>query len=68
MVMVFILESSCSKDDSKDAVSVTYGTVADIEGNVYKTIQIEIPTGVAKGLNSTQSITQIWMAANLKTT
>ena len=39
--------------------NLTYGTVIDIEGNVYKTIQI--------GSKSIQS-TQVWMAENLKTT
>jgi uncharacterized protein (TIGR02145 family) len=68
VVIFLILEISCSKDDSKDTVPITYGTVSDIEGNVYKTIQIEIPTGMSKGLSATQAITQIWMAENLKST
>ena len=66
IVLVLILTNSCKKDD--DPIPFTEGTVADIEGNVYKTIQIEIPTGGSKGFEATQSITQTWMAENLKTT
>jgi uncharacterized protein (TIGR02145 family) len=64
--LVLFLTQSCKKDD--DPIPFQDGTVTDIEGNVYKTIQIEIPSGNSKGTNSTQSITQIWMAENLKTT
>lgn len=62
------LIQSCKKDDSKDPEPITYGTIADIDGNVYKTIQIEIPTGISKSFKTSQNITQIWMAENLKTT
>lgn len=68
MVIILIQSSSCSKDDDIIPELITYGTVTDIDGNAYKTIQIEIPTGGSKGLKASQSITQTWMAENLKTT
>jgi uncharacterized protein (TIGR02145 family) len=69
IIFIFLTFSiSCSKgDDDRGPLQITEGTVADIEGNVYKTIQIEIPSGNTKGSGSTQTITQIWMAENLKT-
>ncbi len=61
MVMGFVLIiNSCSKDDDNNPATssgitfnskLTYGTVTDVGGNVYKTITIG---------------TQIWMAENLK--
>jgi uncharacterized protein (TIGR02145 family) len=47
-----VITCSCSKDDSKDD-TIVYGTVTDVEGNVYKTVTIG---------------NQVWMAENLKTT
>ena len=64
--LLLIITQSCKKDD--DPIPFMEGTVTDIEGNVYKTIQIEIPTGNSKSIETTQAITQIWMAENLKTT
>lgn len=59
-----ILIQSCTKEEVKYPDDFTYGEVTDSEGNVYKTIQVEIPSGGIKGPN----VTQIWMAENLKTT
>jgi uncharacterized protein (TIGR02145 family) len=56
MGFAFILITGCKKeDDNNDNPSseLTYGSVTDIEGNVYKTIVIG---------------TQTWMAENLKVT
>jgi uncharacterized protein (TIGR02145 family) len=64
--LFLILAQSCKKDG--ESMPFTEGTVTDIEGNVYKTIQIEIPAGNSKSLETTETITQIWMAENLKTT
>lgn len=59
-IISLFLISSCEKDNSPAPISkfffnsdLSYGTVSDIEGNVYKTIQIG---------------SQVWMAENLKTT
>jgi uncharacterized protein (TIGR02145 family) len=65
--LVLILTFSCEKDDSKDSVPIINGTVTDLEGNVYKTIQIKIPIGGKKGIEAAQTRTQIWMAENLRT-
>ena len=46
---MIVLQLSCKKDDN---VALEYGTVTDIEGNVYKTVKIG---------------DQEWMAENLKT-
>jgi uncharacterized protein (TIGR02145 family) len=63
MGFVLILTNSCKKDNNNDNTTqnsgiifnskLTYGTVTDISGNVYKTITIG---------------TQTWMAENLKVT
>jgi uncharacterized protein (TIGR02145 family) len=66
--LILILTDSCKKDDSNDSIPITYGTVTDLEGNVYKTIQIEIPTAGTKSLETAQTKTQVWMAENLRTT
>jgi len=47
---------------------ITYGTVTDTEGNIYKTLQIEISTQGSKGLEASQTSTQTWMAENLRST
>ena len=59
-IISLLLISSCEKDNTPAPISkilfnsdLTYGTMSDIEGNVYKTIQIG---------------SQVWMAENLKTT
>jgi uncharacterized protein (TIGR02145 family) len=48
--LIFTTSAISSIDFNPD---LTYGTVSDIEGNIYKTIQVG---------------TQVWMAENLKTT
>jgi len=58
LVMIFVLvmfQWSCKKNSSTDnsTSQITYGTMTDIDGNVYKTIKIG---------------NQTWMAENLKTT
>lgn len=60
---LFIFLNSCKKDDDKDTLNgktsavfnseKTYGTVKDVDGNIYKTITIG---------------SQTWMAENLRTT
>jgi uncharacterized protein (TIGR02145 family) len=67
-MLTICLIQSCNKEANKDAEPITYGTITDIDGNAYKTIQIEISSGMSKSLNSPQTITQTWMAENLKTT
>jgi uncharacterized protein (TIGR02145 family) len=64
--LLIALTGSCKKED--DPIPYTEGAVTDIEGNVYKTIQIEIPDDGSKGVEAVQSKTQTWMAENLKTT
>jgi uncharacterized protein (TIGR02145 family) len=66
--LILILIDGCKKDESKDTMPIEYGTLTDVEGNVYKTIQIEIPTGEKKNLESALIKTQTWMAENLRTT
>lgn len=63
-----ILTQGCKKDDVDYQKDVTYGTVKDIEGNVYKTITIDFSSGGLKGLKSANAATQTWMVENLKTT
>jgi uncharacterized protein (TIGR02145 family) len=48
---------------------LTYGTVTDIDGNTYKTIEIGSKKG-ASGLDGTGDIkaAQVWMAENLRST
>lgn len=59
LILVFFLYASCKKDKPITLNPIifnpdlTYGTMTDYDGNVYKTITIG---------------TQIWMAENLKTT
>ncbi len=63
MGLFIILASSCEKDDNNNPIpvkiapvfnpAVTYGTMTDQEGNVYKTVKIG---------------KQTWMAENLRTT
>ncbi len=60
--------SSCSKDDNNDNTPIAFGTVTDIDGNVYNTITIEIADGTLKSANTTQKVSQTWMVENLKTT
>ena len=49
--------------------TLTYGTVADIDGNTYKTIQIGAKKGADGNLNTTGSkAVQEWMAENLRAT
>lgn len=67
--MLLIIADGCSREDgSINDPTVATGTVKDIDGNVYKTIQIEIRTGMLKSLNNTETISQTWMAENLRTT
>ena len=51
--LVLIITNSCMKDDANKDDSLTFGTLTDIDGNIYKTITIG---------------NQTWMAENLKTT
>lgn len=69
IVIVFVLmgTESCNKV-TEDPIPVIEGTVEDIEGYVYKTIQIDMSAGLKKNLNLTQATTQVWMAENLRTT
>lgn len=62
-----ILGFSCSKEDAENQNDITYGTVKDIDGNVYKTITIDFSSGGSAGLKSTSATTQTWMVENLKT-
>ncbi|MBE0674256.1 MAG: fibrobacter succinogenes major paralogous domain-containing protein [Bacteroidales bacterium] len=49
--------------------TLTYGTVTDIDGNSYKTIQIGAKKGAADNLNTTgEKAVQEWLAQNLRTT
>lgn len=64
--LLLTLIINCKKQD--DPIPYIEGTVTDLEGNVYKTIQIEIPDNGSKGADAVKTKTQIWMAENLKTT
>ncbi len=64
----FFFFDSCSKEDNIDLKPVAFGTVTDIEGNIYNTITIEITDGTLKSANTIQKVTQTWMVENLKTT
>ena len=59
---------SCSENSDDDLKPVAFGSVTDIDGNVYNTITIEISDGTLKSSGSSQSVTQTWMVENLKTT
>lgn len=63
-----ILFQSCSKEEVKDTEDFTYGAVKDVDGNVYKTITIDLSSGGSKGSEAAKAETQTWMAENLKTT
>jgi uncharacterized protein (TIGR02145 family) len=56
-ISFLIIINSCKKDEESNEIifnpNLTYGTVTDIDGNIYKTISIG---------------SQVWMAENLKTT
>ena len=57
LAFVIMLTNSCKKDDEINISSInfnpslTYGTVTDIDGNVYKTIIIGDQTWMAENLN-----------------
>jgi len=63
-----VLAQGCTKDDVEYQEDITFGTVKDIDGNVYKTIKIDFSSEGSKGLKSTNAETQTWMVENLKTT
>jgi uncharacterized protein (TIGR02145 family) len=67
---VLVNLNSCSKNDGFDFEPIAYGSVTDIDGNVYNTITIEIPEGMSKSSNGrlAEATTQTWMVENLKTT
>lgn len=68
MGSVLILTRGCDKEEVKSPDDFIYGEVTDVEGNVYKTIRIEIPVNGSKGSEAVQTVTQTWMVENLKTT
>ena len=65
---VIFFTQGCKKEDEKHPEDFNYGTVSDLEGNVYRTIQVEIPVEDSKGTETGSTITQTWMVDNLKTT
>lgn len=76
LIAVSMIQFACKKDDKKDNEEIIdpkskphlnpnlkYGTVTDIDGNKYATIEI----GTSSSGNGRTTGSQIWMAENLRT-